>query len=96
MGAGGGMGGGRKVGAVSVTGMREMCSILPESRFPPIRYCHRAPNRVRLTQQKRLKLAGGTFWKFTKGCSTNINPPFGVSFISHRWYCEKGGGDGQT
>ena len=60
---------------VSVTGMREMCSILPESRFPRIRYCHRSPKpRDPADAAEKVSAhSGGTFeTKFTIRCSTNF------------------------
>ena len=49
--------------------MREMCSILPESKFPPIRYCHRTPKANPADAAEKVQLTGrrATFKsKFTK------------------------------
>ena len=47
--------GGREV---PVTGMREMCSILPESRFPRIRYCHPSPKPNPADAAEKVQLTG--------------------------------------
>ena len=69
MGAEGGREGGGWEREVPVTGMREMCSILPESKFPPIRYCHRTPKANPADAAEKVQLTGrrATFKsKFTK------------------------------
>ena len=71
----GGVGDGNARNVLNIAGEQKICSILPESRFPRIRYCHRSPKPSDPADaaEKVSAHSGGTFeTKFTIRCSTII------------------------